>query len=204
MAERKPWERRDDESDRNFEAFAHYRDLGAERTIKQTAQDLGKSEGYCEQLSGRFGWVGRALAWDDEQDRRKREAQADEIEKMSRRHAREIEATMAILGQPARELARRLQSRDLDLTTIDSADLFALVRDAARSLPNLVTSERLVRGVSTQNLAGHDGGPLADAPLDEVEAYLLGLDDGYRRATGEDGADERSDSAASSGSNGTH
>ncbi len=54
-----PWERRPGE--RAFAAFAHYRDLGTDRSLRRVGQDLGKSRAAIEKLSVKWDWVGRAL-----------------------------------------------------------------------------------------------------------------------------------------------
>jgi hypothetical protein len=185
MPERKPWERREDETAEAFEGFVIYRDGGAARSLANVRRELGKSRTLIEKWSREHAWVSRALAHDDEQDRIRREAAAREIETMSRRHAQQLEAAMIVLGRPGMELAKRINDRALDLSTMKPDELFALTRDAARTLPALVTAERLVRGVSTSNLGGHDGGPINDSTQGEIEAFLLGFKDGSEQLLGE-------------------
>src|SRR5262245_61252443 len=51
------------------------------------AERLSKSEALLNRWSGRWDWVVRAAAWDDEQDGRAREAQIAETVAMNKRHA---------------------------------------------------------------------------------------------------------------------
>ena len=79
----KPWERRNDEGTKPYEAFAIYRDMGRERSLRAVAEQLQKSDTLMGRWSGKYEWVKRAAAWDDDQDRIAREiaqkAQAEEI-----------------------------------------------------------------------------------------------------------------------------
>ena len=87
----KPWERQERETPKSFAAFCVYRDMGPqERTLPKTAKAVGKSLSMMDTWSQKYGWVDRAAAWDDEQDRLKREAdqkaQIEAIKKMRKRH----------------------------------------------------------------------------------------------------------------------
>lgn len=62
------WERQKGESAPAFQAFAIYRDMGAERSLAKVAQKLGKSKALMERWSRRWQWGVRAEAWDDEMD----------------------------------------------------------------------------------------------------------------------------------------
>lgn len=64
------WDRRavtDDhaaESIKAYAAFIEYRDMGVQRSIRQLAQNLGKSDTLIMGWSTRHEWVARAEAWD--------------------------------------------------------------------------------------------------------------------------------------------
>lgn len=88
------WERQPGETPKAYEAFCVYRDLGASRSMRETAEKLGKSQGLMEGWSVTHEWGKRALAWDSEQDRIARKAQLDEIVKMRKRHARIAEKAL--------------------------------------------------------------------------------------------------------------
>ena len=68
-----PWERQENESPQSFGAFAEYRDMGADRSIPKVAQKCTKNESLIKRWSAANGWVKRAEAWDNEQDRLTRE-----------------------------------------------------------------------------------------------------------------------------------
>ena len=91
MAKKKIWERLEDETPKQYEAFCAYRDLGIERSLRTVGITLGKSEGLMERWSSKNHWVDRAAAWDDEQERIEREIaqkeQAKAIREMRKKHA---------------------------------------------------------------------------------------------------------------------
>lgn len=83
----KPWERQPGESDKAFEAFCTYRDMGSERTLQKVGEKLGKSKTLMDRWSSENKWVDRVSAWEDEQDRILRQEQIKDIKKMRQRHA---------------------------------------------------------------------------------------------------------------------
>lgn len=84
-----PWERQPQESAKAFAAFRISRDLppwerslrrAAEKIVRRSkrARSLNGTLRLLERWSSRCGWVERAVAWDEEQDRLKREAELAE------------------------------------------------------------------------------------------------------------------------------
>lgn len=70
------WERQEGETDKAYEAFALYRDMGASRSVRDVAQKLGKSATLISRWSSANNWVERVSAWDDQEDERRRERNA--------------------------------------------------------------------------------------------------------------------------------
>lgn len=64
MAELDPWDRQPGETSKAYEAFSIYRDMGAQRTVRGTAEHLNKSLQLIAGWSGKNDWVARAAAWD--------------------------------------------------------------------------------------------------------------------------------------------
>lgn len=151
-----PWERLENESSVNFEAFAIYRDMGRERSLSKVAERLNKSETLMGRWSGKYDWVKRAAAWDDEQDRIAREIaqkeQAEEIKKMRRRHA-------ALAKKMLDTADAALDAFDLD--DIKPSDVGRLV-DIASKL------ERISLGDAGEVVEERDGGQATPA----VQFYL--------------------------------
>ncbi len=98
-----PWERQPDETAKQFEAFAIYRDLGIERSLSKVGGLLGKSKTLMDRWSTANSWVERAAAWDREQDRILRQQQLDDIKKMRKRHA---DLATAMLAKTARAMQK--------------------------------------------------------------------------------------------------
>ena len=83
----KPWERQENETPKQFEAFKIYRDM-ENRTIAKVGKQLGKSAALMERWSSQNSWVDRTAAWEDEQDRILRQEQIKDIKRMRERHAK--------------------------------------------------------------------------------------------------------------------
>jgi hypothetical protein len=78
MSKPEEWERRTSETDRAWNAFTTYRDLGAHRRSLQATHDAvyGEAAGnlrYVEVWSSEHEWVKRVRAWDAHVDERVRE-----------------------------------------------------------------------------------------------------------------------------------
>jgi len=132
------WERLPGESAKAYEAFCIYRDLPPhERSLKAVAEKLGgKRSGKSralrplERWSSRYRWVERAQAWDEEVDRRAREAHLRAVKEMRERHAR---------------MAVALQQKALDrLKQMDPDELEPL--EVLKYLIEAAKLERLARG----------------------------------------------------------
>jgi len=103
MAELDPWDRQPGETSKAYEAFSIYRDMGANRTVRGTAEALTKSEQLIKGWSGKNNWVARAAAFDSIPGKAVAEAYADMAARIAAQHER-----------LATKLASRLE-RNLDL-----------------------------------------------------------------------------------------
>lgn len=141
-----PWERREGESTKAYEAFCTYRDMGRERSLSKVAAKLQKSETLMGRWSGAYDWVERAAKWDDEQDRIEREIaqkeQAKAIKDMRKRHA---DLATAMLIKAAKALQR------IPDDEIKPGDVSRMV-DTASKL------ERISRGDVGEVIEERDGG----------------------------------------------
>lgn len=185
MTEPKPWEPVASWSPEQREAFVMYRDQGIDRSLRATQEALGKPSGYqrvLEEWSRVESWVGRVAAYDAELDRIRREASEDEIARITKTHAKALESAIKVISRPILELADKIERGEVDLTD----DPYALgigTKEGAKLLPALVQASRLVHGVSTQNVAvnAEHRHKIERASLDELDAYLLGHDDGAKQ-----------------------
>lgn len=148
----KPWERQEGETDRAFEAFCVYRDLGRERSQEKTAAKLGKNRNQICKWSMKYNWVERISKWEDEQDRLIRMELTKDIGRMRKRHA-DIASAMLI------KAARALQKIPDD--EIKASDISRMV-DTASKL------ERLSRGDTSEVVEERDGG----SAIDPVQFYI--------------------------------
>lgn len=83
-----PWEQQPGESAKAFEAFATYRDLGAERSVRKVSQKLAKNLTTIKDWSVKWSWVERSRAYDRELDRQAREQAVRDVQQMTNRHIR--------------------------------------------------------------------------------------------------------------------
>jgi len=152
------WERMPGESSRAYSKFGAYRDLGPGRSLAKLrrlhAGEAGWSRSALEEACERWHWQARAAAWDDEQDRARRQAQLDAVREMVERQARDG-ADMQRLAKGAMsewvkpdpqtgqlKLAAKLRPNEV-------TNLFKVgvdVERTARGEPTVVTEERTRTG----------------------------------------------------------
>jgi hypothetical protein len=140
--EHKPWDRQEDEGTKAFEAFKAYRDMGPKRGIRRVPAVLGRPDTYkpvLERWSVKYGWVKRAQAWDDFQDKVAQEAALTQIEEMRKRH---IQQSVALQTKAL----QRLQS--LDPRELSASNVLGFIAEAikiermARGEPETILEER--------------------------------------------------------------
>ncbi len=170
MEEQAPWERQEGESSRQFHAFAHYRDLGAARslmkawTLCRTACDHQPPPARQRlprrwEIWSRSGdWVARAEAWDKHVDREQRDQFAKEQQDALSRHRRSFKALQNVALVPSRaildalanpqSLARLRAKAEGSVEGFTSVMLLA--QKLATLMPALVIGERLALGLAGQ------------------------------------------------------
>ena len=82
----KPWERQKGESEKAFEAFAAYRDMGPERSLRAVGQQLGKSKALMERWSVAHDWQERVRDYENELDKEARAKAVKGRKDMTERH----------------------------------------------------------------------------------------------------------------------
>ena len=104
-----PCEQQPGESAKAFEAFAIYRDMGAERSLRKLTQQLHKNLTTIRDWSVKWNWQERVRAYDRDLDRQAHAQAVREVRSMTNRHIR-----IAMQLQ-----ARALQALEqLDVTTL--------------------------------------------------------------------------------------
>lgn len=136
------WERQPEETARAFEAFCVYRNLGANRSIRKTAQELNKNCTTIAEWSSKYDWVKRVAAWDAEQDRIARN---------------EMLADMAATRKRQRKNAQRMQERGMEFLENVVAGEPAL-RDIVQLLKAGMEQERIAIGDVGEVIEERSGG----------------------------------------------
>jgi hypothetical protein len=205
-----PWQRQPGESARAYELFCMYRDLPPrERSIARLVSDLvgdgqatkGRRRGDVERLSARWQWPARAAAWDDEIDRKRREAIIDRAVELAERRAVRTSAALHLIARVLERAIARLEAEDaLDDLSVPQVVDAALA--SVRLLPGIQAEEaQAVGGLpgAPPGVAAYDPGdiwrPAAgvsedDSPItaaDKLGAVLSAMEEagftptGYRR-----------------------
>lgn len=119
----KPWEQQPGESAKAFEAFNAYLDMGADRSIRGVAQQLGKSSTLMARWSSTHGWVERVAAYEADLQRAAHAKAVKDAQKMAERH---ISIALKLQTKALEALAK------LEPEELDPKNLIAFVREATK------------------------------------------------------------------------
>lgn len=150
---REPWGRQPEETDREFQLFKIYRDLGPARSFQAAAEKAGVKRERLYEVSSKRHWRDRIAAWDFEQDRIYQQQTLVQIRKMAGRHAQKMVEYLEALSVAPQALLRKFQDNpDLidELSEKDTKTLFQMVVQASRVTPAIMSAERLSRGMPTE------------------------------------------------------
>lgn len=167
---RQPWDRQEGESEYLYSQFLYYRDLGPGRTVAATHKHFngetkkvksGKSAGSKQQgisyaTSKKFNWKARALSWDNDQERQYQLARSEAIRDMVARHEEQVVEAIDALMVPVKALNEAMQDEDFvhSLSKTDAKKLVQMANQSARTIPSLMSAERLARGMPTEIVGG--------------------------------------------------
>lgn len=84
----KPWERQKGESEKAYEAFATYRDMGEKRTLTAVAEKLQKSGSLIRRWKDQWDWVERVRAYDNGLEKEARAKAVKDRKDMIDRHVK--------------------------------------------------------------------------------------------------------------------
>lgn len=146
------WERLRGESRQAFGNFAHFRDLGRERTLAKAAESLGKSPYTLRAQSSKNRWAERVEAYDDYFDRKQREELESERMRVNREGAALFRRLQVVAGK--RLIGDQSDPRQ-PVMPIDPNDLEA--RDVASILETAWRGLRAATGQPTDYVAGKFG-----------------------------------------------
>lgn len=131
-----PWERQSGESEKAFEAFVIFRDLGEKRTFTAVAEELQKSYTLIRRWKERWGWEERARAYDNDLEREARAKAVKERKDMTTRHI-----GIAIqLQRKALDALKRLNVNDM--SPKDIKEYIKMATDLERLNRELTDDER--------------------------------------------------------------
>lgn len=178
----KPWERQTGETDKQFQAFAIYRDMGPARALADVGRELGKTKAAMEPWSVKNRWVERASKWDDEADRLQRER--DQVERQAARMKMVDEniqlgrafKTMVAKGLRTYDNPELPRGRKVESLTPSELARFAEVGVRIEREARGDTPERLDMQTAMKWVEQHVDLTLRYLPPEMHEAYLTDLD----------------------------
>ena len=131
-----PWERQKGESEKAFEAFAVYRDMGEKRTFTAVAVELQKSCTLIRRWKDRWGWEERVRAYDNDLEREARAKAVKARKDMTERHI-----GLAIQMQKKAIAALKKLKVD-DMSPKDIREYIKMATDLERANRELTGDER--------------------------------------------------------------
>ena len=159
----KPWERQKGESDKAFEAFSIYRDMGADRSLRAVGQKLGKSRALMERWSVSYKWLERVRAYENELEKEAREQAIKDRKEMIRRHI----GFAKLMQKKAQDALRELSVEDMSPKEIReyiklATDLERLTRSLENDAPKDATESESsladsIRDTEQKRMEGNGG-----------------------------------------------
>lgn len=149
------WEIQPGETSRMYAAFVVYRDMGKERTLQKVSERLAKSLPYIKDLSGRWAWGVRCIAWDMHLQREADAVKVRQREQMVDNHGQAAQALLhlALRGMQPRPLLDEDGRAILDASgqprthPPSQSDL----RASATALDRAIYHQRLAAGLPTEH-----------------------------------------------------
>ena len=151
-------ERRKGETEKAYEAFEIYLEMGADRSLGKVAGKLGKSKALMERWSRRNEWVSRARDYDAEIRRAMFQEEKKAAAKMRKRQIQ----TAVLMQKKALDAIDRL-----DPGEIPPRDIITLFKEAAR-IEKESRMEEAAEYMDVDSSGGTEGN-LADAIMSAYE-----------------------------------
>jgi hypothetical protein len=167
-----PWTQQAGEPSRGFHGFAHYRDLGSERSVDKAWR---AHKNQCDHLhidpkrranktyfrwAAKWGWVERAELYDQYVDQQVRQKLIRDQTEAKARHARLAQGTLTALTAPVRatlealadpQVVQQLSAR-VRSGTDGALAVISLLTRVAQVMPSLMSMERLALGMTTESI----------------------------------------------------
>jgi hypothetical protein len=139
------WERQDSDTDRAWEAFEIYRQMGTHRSYQKVAAQLGKSRILIERWARRDNWQMRVLAWDRYESRVVNERVMLGTASM---RERQVVAAMAL---QARAQNRLLHMTAEEMDKLRPVDVCAMCRKARKDCRSWCRSLRFMSSAGRED-----------------------------------------------------
>ena len=132
----KPWERQKGESEKAFEAFSIYRDMGEKRTLTAVAEQLRKSDSLIWRWKDRWDWFERVRAYDNDLEKEARAKPIKDRKDMPSRH-------IGIAMQLQKKALEALQGLSVqDMTAKDIKEYIKMATDLERLNREITEDDR--------------------------------------------------------------
>lgn len=132
-----------EESDRAYEAFRKYRDMGAARNLRQVAQELDKSATQMGKWSSHWRWTERVRAYDAHLDYQMRLRTEEEHFNKLAAYRERAERAASVASESAILLMQKANERMAIMKPeeIEAGEVASMIRAAAQSLNLSLTAE---------------------------------------------------------------
>lgn len=126
----KAWERQQGESEKAYEAFALYRDMGSERSLRAVTEQLNKSLTLIARWSSKWNWPERVRQYDNSLEQEAYKKAVKGVAEMQTRHIK----TAVLMQKKAVEALDKL-----NIAELSPKDIISLIKGGS-------TLERETRG----------------------------------------------------------
>ena len=150
----KPWERQKGESEKAYEAFITYRDLGAKRGVSAVSEELTKSRQLISRWKSTWNWDERCREWDNQLQREAKQKAVDELGKMTKR---QIKIAMQLQNAALEALAK---TKPEDMAP---KDILAFIKSATAIERDNRRAELEAASAEVQKTSAEGPSTLADA-----------------------------------------
>ena len=189
-AYQKPWDQILGETVLEYELFSLYRDSGPGRSASQVASYITQNPAVIassvapktsrlRRLSQKNNWVSRATSWDRAEDEKYQIARSQAMRAMVARHEGVLSDAIDSLMVPIDALNKRIEDEPDFISTLSQTSvtkLISMAASSAKAIPNLMTAERLARGMPTEIVSGTIEHQHIDVSRDQIGALLGILD----------------------------
>ena len=144
MATSKSWERQKGETEKAYEAFYIYLQMGKERAVRKVEQELHKSHQLIARWSSDHNWVKRARDYDNYLIQLEMEAQQKVLANMRKRQIQ----TAVLLQKKAVEALDQL-----DISSLKPQQILSFITAGAALEKQTRSEERMKESENTQTLS---------------------------------------------------